>query len=65
MIRVKNDCCDCAVSGYPCKGDSCSLRHQKHYYCDECHKEVDTLYIGVSGKELCSKCALEELEVVE
>lgn len=65
MIRVENDCCDCAVPAYPCLGDSCPLRHQKHYYCDSCGDEVDKLYYGISGKELCTDCALGELEVVE
>lgn len=65
MIREENDCCDCAVPAYPCLGDSCPLRHAKHYYCDNCHDEVDKLYIGISGNQLCAECALEELETVE
>ena len=65
MIRVENDCCGCAVPAYPCLGDSCPLRHQKHYYCDSCGDEVEELYYGISGKELCDDCALGELEVVE
>lgn len=65
MIKIENDCCDCAVPAYPCLGYSCPLRHQKHYYCDNCHDEVRELYYGISGKELCAECALEELEVVE
>lgn len=65
MIRVENDCCDCAVPAYPCLGDSCPLRHQKHYYCDSCGDEFPKLYYGISGKELCADCALGELEVVE
>lgn len=64
MIRVENDCCDCAVPAYPCLGDSCPLRHQKHYYCDNCHEEVDRLY-RLDGMELCESCVLERLEVVE
>lgn len=64
MIKIRNDCCGCAVPAYPCLGDSCPLRHQKHYYCDSCGDEVQELYYGISGKELCAECALEELEVV-
>lgn len=64
-IRYENDCCGCAVPAYPCLGDSCPLRHQKHFYCDKCGSEEDKLYIGVSGKELCSQCALDELETIE
>lgn len=65
MIRIENDCCGCAVPAYPCLGDSCPLRHQKHYYCDSCGDEVQELYYGISGKELCADCALKELEKVE
>lgn len=63
-ILISNDCCDCAVPAYPCLGDSCPLRHQKHFYCDKCADEVDKLYI-VNGMKLCGSCALEELETVE
>ncbi len=64
MIRVENDCCGCAVPAYPCLGDSRPLRHQKHYYCDNCHDEFDKLY-RLDGMELCESCVLERLEVVE
>lgn len=65
MIVEENRCCDCAVPAYPCLGDSCSLRHCRVLYCDNCKDEVDKLYIGLSGRELCAECTLEELEVVE
>lgn len=65
MIKEEDRCCFCSVPAYPCLGDSCSLRHCRVLYCDNCCNEVDKLYIGVSGKELCDFCALEELEVVE
>lgn len=64
MIRIENDCCGCAVPAYPCLGGSCPLRHQKHYYCDNYHDEVDKLY-RIDGMELCESCVLEKLEVVE
>lgn len=64
MIRTENDCCGCAVPAYPCLGDSCPLRHQKHYYCDSCGDEVDKLY-RLDGEELCESCVLGRLEVVE
>lgn len=63
-ILISDDCCDCAVPAYPCLGDSCPLRHQKHYYCDSCGDEVDKLY-RIDGAELCESCVLERLEVVE
>lgn len=62
--RIENDCCDCAVPAYPCLGDSCPLRHQEHYYCDNCGDEVDKLY-RLDGGEYREQCVLERLEVVE
>lgn len=64
MIRIENDCCGCAVSAYPCLGESCPLLHQKHYYCDSCGEETDKLYRLDDG-EYCEQCVLERLEVVE
>lgn len=59
MVEYKNDCCDCAVPGYPCLGSSCSLRHNPHYYCDLCGDEVENLY-EVDGLELCRACMEDE-----
>lgn len=61
-MKYLNECCNCAVPGYPCNG-----MHKKVpvRFCDECGEEFETLYIGVSGRELCAYCALEELEVAE
>lgn len=64
MIKYENNCCSCAVPSYPCQGDSCPNRHVAHYYCDECDKEARPLY-EIDGLELCNRCALEHLEVVE
>lgn len=63
-VIEQNDCCDCAVPAYPCLGYSCPLRHAKHYYCDDCGDEVDTLY-RFEGEELCGDCVVKRLEVVE
>lgn len=65
MTREFNECCHCAVPPYPCIGDSCPNRHVRRLFCDWCGSEEDKLYIGISGRELCGECALEELEVVE
>lgn len=65
MISIENDCCGCAVPAYPCLGESCPLRHQKHYYCDDCGDETDKLYRLDDGEELCESCVLERLEVAE
>lgn len=61
MVRIENDCCDCAVPGYPCKGDLCSLRHTKHIYCDGCGEDITDEYYGYRGKEFCSDCILDVL----
>lgn len=60
--RYESQCVSC---GLPCIGDSCRNYNYRILECDSCHDEVDKLYIGVSGLELCSKCALEELQVIE
>lgn len=67
MIRYENDCCDCAVPGYPCLGDSCSRRHAIHIYCDVCGEEIyDDVDINEDyhicdnckeTEELCDTCA--------
>ena len=68
MVRYENECCDCAVPGYPCRGSSCPLRHVKVYSCDCCGADIntdyDSLYI-LDGEELCKDCVLEKLEKVE
>lgn len=65
MIKEENRCQECNSALYPCVGDSCELRHYRALYCDKCKDEVEKLYIGLSGRELCADCALKELEVVE
>lgn len=58
MVREINDCCDCAVPGYPCMGDSCPRRHTIAYECDRCDCECDILY-DYDGNQLCKDCLLE------
>ena len=68
MIREENDCCDCAVPGYPCRGESCPLRHVKHYYCDCCKAEVDMQWEKLyecDGEQLCIDCLLERFPEVK
>ena len=60
--RYESQCVDC---GFPCRYEACRYYRVRILECDNCHEEVDKLYIGVSGKELCDTCALEELEAVE
>lgn len=66
MIRYENDCCDCDVAGYPCN-DSCTLRHNPHYFCDECNEECDVneLYkYDIDATELCATCLLGKFKTV-
>ena len=64
MVTYENECCDCAVPGYPCLGSSCPNLHVKRYYCDECGDDVEKLY-RFDGEELCIDCIEKRLEVVE
>ena len=59
MVKIENHCCDCAVSGYPCRGSSCPLRHVEVYYCDKCGEELGDDIYDVDGEELCEYCVLE------
>ena len=66
MVRIENHCCQCAVPGYPCQGEACSLRHVRVYYCDRCKGEISRdsqVYKSeIDGKDLCEECYLEEEE---
>ena len=64
MKYEQNDCCDCAVPGYPCLGDSCSRRHAIYYRCDRCGADElteDDITV-IDGEDLCPDCAREEDE---
>lgn len=66
MVRIENQCCDCAVPGYPCIGFSCPRRHVRIYECDECKDEVDQGELfEFDGEELCIDCIKDRLDVVE
>lgn len=59
MIKYENDCCGCAVPGYPCLGDACRLRHAPHIYCDECGEELydgEEEYNLDQEYHLCDNC---------
>ena len=62
-IKYKNECCDCAASGYPCLGNACTNRFVKYLYCDKCKEDVDSLYI-YNGEELCEDCLLKQFETI-
>jgi hypothetical protein len=57
MLRLENQCCNCAVPGYPCRGAQCPNTRVEVYYCDECGEEIpdDDLY-EVDGDDLCEEC---------
>lgn len=58
MIVIENHCCDCATSGYPCRGERCPRRNVKVHYCDHCDAELAEVY-EVDGEELCEECLKE------
>lgn len=65
MIKYENECCGCAVPGYPCLGSECHNRHVPHYYCDKCEEECESeeLYDD-DGEMLCQTCLLENYKTV-
>lgn len=66
MREVTDECAGCTSMGLPCMGDSCRNKRVTRLYCDRCGDESETLYYGcMSDTELCSRCALEELDKVE
>lgn len=61
MIEYRNECCDCAVPGYPCLGDACHNRHVPHVFCDVCGQEIYDDDVNLSGDyHICSDCKEEE-----
>ena len=66
MTRIENDCCDCASPGYPCRGNSCPLRHSVHYYCNKCNDELDITDIDThvidEETHYCDDCYQEMIE---
>lgn len=64
MVREENNCCGCAVPGYPCLGTGCLKRHERVLICDNCKEESEYLYI-VDGEQLCEECLLMHFEKIE
>ena len=65
-ITYKNDCCGCAVPGYPCLGNACPNRNAPHYFCDECKDEFSPKELHQYDEDtmLCEKCLLGKFEKV-
>lgn len=59
MVKIENQCCNCAVPGYPCRGALCPLTRVEVYYCDKCDPKgrfpLEEIY-DVDGEELCEDC---------
>lgn len=64
--RYEDECCGCAVPGYPCLGSACPNRNVPHYFCDACGEEFEPeeLYVNEDGEELCTECFLSNYETV-
>ncbi len=68
MVTYEDDCCDCDSDLYPCIEYTCKLKHNPHYYCDECGDEFEPneLYkYDIEDKELCSSCLLCKFKTIE
>ena len=63
MIRYENHCCDCAVPGYPCIGDSCHYVNVPVYYCDSCNDWALAQY-DVEDNHYCEKHAKEYMKKI-
>lgn len=63
MIYYVNDCCGCAVPGYPCLGSGCSLRHSPRWKCDICGEDdlyEDDMYEVDDDVDICKECHRKE-----
>lgn len=64
MITYEDLCVNCTGMGLSCKGSSCPNKNIRVLICDSCGKAFDELY-KLDGEELCAKCVLDGLEVIE
>jgi len=62
-VRYENECCDCAVPLYPCRGASCPNRHVPHVFCDNCGDEIvdEDLFDDGNGILMCAVCLERKL----
>lgn len=63
MIKYENHCCDCAVPGYPCLGNSCPRINVPVYYCDWCNNDTYAEH-DIEGDHYCGDCAKAYLKDV-
>ena len=57
MLKIENQCCDCAAPGYPCRGSVCPNRRVEVHYCDKCGEEIpfDRIH-EIDDEEYCREC---------
>ena len=61
MLKIEDQCCDCAVPSYPCIGSRCPNRNVKVYYCDKCGEEIDIDAVyEVDDEHFCEECLKEK-----
>ena len=53
-----NECCECAVPGYPCLGSACSLRHVPRWQCDICGED-DLTEDEMHDDYICKNCEIK------
>lgn len=56
MKYFVNECCGCAVPGYPCLGSSCPNRNVPRWKCETCGED-DLNEDDMHDDEMCNKCA--------
>lgn len=61
MMYEVNECCDCAVPGYPCLGSACSNRHVIYFKCDICGEDYLTEN-EMYDEDICLECYNAENE---
>lgn len=64
MVKIQDDCVDCATGTYPCLGKTCPYVNVTHYYCDSCGDDVDVLWNTDDG-ELCLNCLSERDNLIQ
>lgn len=62
MIKYKDECCGCAVPGYPCLGNSCPNKNVPRYYCDVCGVGGDIYEVEGEDTDLCEQHLEEYLQ---
>ena len=63
MIKYENQCCGCAVPGYPCIGNSCPYVNVPVCYCDVCDNDTLAEY-DIERGHYCERHAKEYLQEV-